>query len=48
MLHYLCHLVLIFGINIVILVHTDLKTNRSCHNILFSTDLELSYQKIVH
>lgn len=35
-------------LNVVILIHTDLKTNRSSHNILFSTDLELSYQKIIH
>lgn len=35
-------------LNVVILIHTDLKTNKISHNILFSTDLELSYDKIVH
>jgi putative transposase len=34
-------------LNVVIMIHTDLKTKKVSHSILFSTDLELSYQKII-
>lgn len=35
------------GLNIVILVKTNLKTNARSHVILFSSDLDLSYEKII-
>ncbi|MFN6558753.1 MAG: transposase [Nostoc sp. ChiSLP01] len=35
------------ALNIVILVKTDLKTNACSHVILFSSDLELSFDKII-
>jgi hypothetical protein len=35
------------ALNIVILVNTNLKTNACSHVILFSSDLNLSYEKII-
>jgi putative transposase len=35
------------ALNVVILVKTDLKTNACSHAILFSSDLELSFDKII-
>lgn len=36
-----------FALNVVILLKTDLDTNAQAHVILFSTDLELSYDKLI-
>jgi putative transposase len=36
-----------FALNVVILVKTNLKTQTQAHIILFSTDLELPYEKII-
>ncbi len=36
-----------FRLNVVILLKTNLSTNAQAHVILFSTDLELSYEKIM-
>ena len=36
-----------FALNVVILVKTNLKTQAQAHVILFSTDLDLSYEKII-
>jgi len=36
-----------FALNVVILVKTNIETNAQSHAILFSTDLELSFAKIV-
>jgi putative transposase len=36
-----------FALNVVILVKTNLKTQAQAHVILFSTDLELPYEKII-
>lgn len=35
------------ALNVVILVKTNLKTNTHSHVILFSSDLELSFEKII-
>ena len=35
-------------LNIVIIVKTNTKENRKAHVVLFSTDLELSYEKLIH
>ena len=36
-----------FALNVVIMVKTNLETNARAHVILFSTDLELKYEKII-
>jgi len=36
-----------FALNVVILLKTNLETRRQAHVILFSTDLELAYDKII-
>jgi putative transposase len=36
-----------FALNVVIMVKTNLKTNAQAHAILFTTDLELAYDKII-
>ena len=36
-----------FALNVVILVKTNIETNAQAHAILFSTDLELSFAKII-
>jgi putative transposase len=36
-----------FALNVVILVKTNVETNAQAHVILFSTDLELAYEKII-
>ena len=36
-----------FALNVVVIVKTNLETNAYAHAILFSTDLELSYAKII-
>ena len=35
------------SLNVVILVKTNIKTNAVSHVILFSSDLDLSYEKII-
>ena len=36
-----------FALNVVIMVKTNIETNAQAHVILFSTDLELTYEKII-
>ena len=43
----LCNKEFAFALNVVILVKTNLKTQTQAHVVLFSTDLELAYDKII-
>ncbi|MDR3577266.1 MAG: transposase [Anaerolineaceae bacterium] len=42
-----CNKEFAFALNVVIMVKTNLETNAQAHAILFSTDLELAYDKII-
>jgi hypothetical protein len=42
-----CNKEFAFALNVVIMVKTNLKTNAQAHVILFTTDLELAYDKII-